>query len=1426
MHTRSTYLWLIAALSFLSALLSNTAIATSPAFPPSVTINSMEIIGEPTEGKTVELKIAYTAYVNGQARFILNYPGYIRPTNLLSGVSLMEETVTLVAGQTAERRISLQVEQSGASLISAGVILSPPLAGYSRGDSRFLSIESTDKSFRIYDDRAPGEPNVKRVVPHYGADNPLKGGGEPMGVNTTYNVSITGKIDYYNQNFEVYQGLYGNYVKLWFRNTANPNEWYHPVYAGDCYGTRHTHYDMLDANGNYNFNFTFNGDLSGYNQVLVLVERGNPASWMPVQQNGIESWCNNAVTVYFSLSEAVQYSINGSNPNIVLTNANAQVNWQDGAIFRNMILAREFVIQRYGGNPPFTTAPIETRRGSINGGLFSVVWSLERGFHWYVTIGHAWTEPTVVTHEYGHYANFNMWGQNVAEWFLSNDNLIEGWGIFYSFAARNYINKVYGDGVFSPSSLTNDNTELGPFYVSGSRYRNISYAYNGEPMKAAIGCYLWNLYDGYAGEGFEMSTYDPGDNDDISGLSNTVFETMRNLDVGQRIAGVPSYHQYFKSNVSSATHLSIDDIYRFMFDDLYNIPAHKMRSPQVKEIGVITLSQVDIRFSWVPQSYPSFYSETNPPNEYRIYKNDGGIWNLVRTAPYGSSSVLVTIANPRGQYRVTSANSSGDSYGAPEVNIVAVVLTPAAYVEPGGSGGTYRVNGNPVGESWQTYAIAGQQMTIEALPPNSEWVFVQWSDGNKDQLRTILASEVSLLALYKKHLASSLAVATSPNSQRKLSVDKGEIDSKAALTYASGGEIWLSESDGSLGTFTNEFRVSDGSGNFNFPSVVATSSIGTPPSPGDGFSSSPPHIAVVYQKTFENGLGVSFREKSGEAWENPATLESYNFGVVNATPVIGRTGCEHFPQFTVVWVRGEGLKYRHRSAGIWNPSPQSVPGSTSGDVRPSISTGYMNYDPNYHGTAPLFLSYDNSTSIFLQRINGGTFQTRETIWQTTGTFAGKSQVAADTRNSSELHAHVVWENLSAIVGPNEEEEEQDDIQLQSSVMHRRKVGNTLGWVTEFRSFDTGEHYYHPTVALLDDGTARWAWDNGMDCFKARWDGSSWEVTDYQPYTAHPTLPGNGTSGLLYSAPFLSMSLSGAPYAIEQRDQSDAVPRIETAYSRRVAGAIAPAKGEPPAATRKRPGFSIELRQVQLKLADGSRVGVEFVQTRSNQTTAWEMMQTRPVMLTAAIESVFVRGIVQLDSAQRLGGSVRISFDLIDNQTGNLLGKLGTERVFTADTVKGFRIKHRIAPFAGREVIIRPAILGLNERDMKFEFVHVHTIRVDTNSMRPILSPTLLKQEPLQGPTEFALHPTYPNPFNPSTTIRYELPEAVHASLVIYDVMGRKVAELVNGTHEAGYYAATWDASGVASGVYFARFTATDMSGGVRLNKVSKLVLTK
>ncbi|GAB5407647.1 MAG: hypothetical protein BalsKO_00120 [Balneolaceae bacterium] len=87
------------------------------------------------------------------------------------------------------------------------------------------------------------------------------------------------------------------------------------------------------------------------------------------------------------------------------------------------------------------------------------------------------------------------------------------------------------------------------------------------------------------------------------------------------------------------------------------------------------------------------------------------------------------------------------------------------------------------------------------------------------------------------------------------------------------------------------------------------------------------------------------------------------------------------------------------------------------------------------------------------------------------------------------------------------------------------------------------------------------------------------------------------------------------------------------------------------------------------------------------------------------------------------------------------------------------------------------------------------------------------------PNVFALEQNYPNPFNPSTTISYSVENAGPVSVSVYNVMGQKVAELVNATKTAGSYSVTWDASSVSSGMYFYQLTA----GGQTLTKRMTLI---
>ena len=93
------------------------------------------------------------------------------------------------------------------------------------------------------------------------------------------------------------------------------------------------------------------------------------------------------------------------------------------------------------------------------------------------------------------------------------------------------------------------------------------------------------------------------------------------------------------------------------------------------------------------------------------------------------------------------------------------------------------------------------------------------------------------------------------------------------------------------------------------------------------------------------------------------------------------------------------------------------------------------------------------------------------------------------------------------------------------------------------------------------------------------------------------------------------------------------------------------------------------------------------------------------------------------------------------------------------------------------------------------------------------------------PWQFALHQNYPNPFNPTTILRYDLPEQSHVKIIIYDLMGRVVSNLVNSQQNAGYKSIQWNASNnagqpVSAGLYLYTIQAGDF------RQVRKMVLLK
>lgn len=98
--------------------------------------------------------------------------------------------------------------------------------------------------------------------------------------------------------------------------------------------------------------------------------------------------------------------------------------------------------------------------------------------------------------------------------------------------------------------------------------------------------------------------------------------------------------------------------------------------------------------------------------------------------------------------------------------------------------------------------------------------------------------------------------------------------------------------------------------------------------------------------------------------------------------------------------------------------------------------------------------------------------------------------------------------------------------------------------------------------------------------------------------------------------------------------------------------------------------------------------------------------------------------------------------------------------------------------------------------------------------------TAFKIRPISIVYDFALYQNYPNPFNPITTIKFSIPENLNVHISVYDVLGRKVKDLVNELIESGIHTISFDGSELASGIYFYKIEAGKYSA------VKKMILMK
>jgi hypothetical protein len=704
--------------------------------------------------------------------------------------------------------------------------------------------------------------------------------------------------------------------------------------------------------------------------------------------------------------------------------------------------------------------------------------------------------------------------------------------------------------------------------------------------------------------------------------------------------------------------------------------------------------------------------------------------------------------------------------------------------------------------------------SVGAPNPNTiggyESYFMNWTgDANQVAYRTpdkdttavgFKTANATAVARYKAFFGTSSSAALTPSSQRKIIRDA--YSGYLFACYESAGHIWLSRSTNNGVTWSPEKQVSPDLFGFTHRS----------PAIARNFLQINNKLLIAWEAVRYNGTTytnrVFVKQIDPQAF---ATVEDkYQFDVVSpynisTNPQLSASYGSSTNATLLAWYDPNAGGIKGRVVDYWNAQAVIAPGGTSSFV---LVPNDFNYP--LWGNPTWDFAWSTGETIYrgyctMPDPNTLRFEYQWAFQQGGSGIHSLTMVRADNRWG------VAWIDNGTPLGPG--------MGSSASVRYKEYTNGPVSvWPDVWGSVASPSlSYIGPTQRTIlvweGGGAARHATRVGT----GSWSAVSTIASGQTPSVSVRT-PGNlgsawssewlllrGTTGPVYPIARIELNYGDGEKPLSGNEQSSPQmdPLIDTSsYEGR--GAF----------FRFANGF-MHVVVLSVKL---NGTAVHFVPVRD--TSIVRRTQLDSALTTLAFAG---QGMLQLEMLYRSRGTVpttaALQFQLRDAVSGAVLHKLQALRGL-ADTVMTLRVP---LGFAGRSVtlgLFSSAISGVRSRQLERWYVPEEVPSAPA-SASPASAPIL------QGlPRQFALHPNHPNPFNPTTTIRYDLPEDSHVSLIIYDVLGRKVAEVINEVQGAGFKSVTWDASAVASGVYLARFTAIDENGSVKLSKTMKLVLAK
>jgi hypothetical protein len=636
-------------------------------------------------------------------------------------------------------------------------------------------------------------------------------------------------------------------------------------------------------------------------------------------------------------------------------------------------------------------------------------------------------------------------------------------------------------------------------------------------------------------------------------------------------------------------------------------------------------------------------------------------------------------------------------------------------------------------------------------------------------------------AVPSTHMHSNSANAIVTNSQRKMVRGSG---GNLYLAYESDGNIFYTFStDGTGTTWSGEaYANTPGTAGNSYPAIAEYNG----------------NVYVVWQHANGSNWDIVYRVVSDPS-STPQTLAS-NFACASPgpTPAIQASKPTSF-QLLVLYSTSSTMQSKltytsNPLSADWNP--YTVTGS-SGGKNPSLAYRPTSSSSNFGVTWDI----GGGGTVYYQDFNGG--------WGSATNISSGASGAGIYSNAYSSYASDVNNNrLMAWQGYHQS--------LSLYVIIFSKNLNPSVY-TEF-----GNYYYHPYYRPVITGhdnnhiTLLW-YSDGSSGYKTTYNGSSWSTPAGFGGNNVTVSINNPAGGTAYA---MNMTGSYAPYSLVMSGGSLSKETTEGwTYSRRIS------------LSNNSTGNIVTLEMSNPVLTSGSGNPISLDYATNDDSTVYTMQNIGSTLTTlpvtpggTSVTLQFARSLTIQRNGSGSGTTIPLIFEAVDAQTGAVLAQ---ENVQVADgdtTLNGEDLMTlQFSNPSGHGVIFRLGAFPENLAEAyNVSFGQIYMAE-DPNMPKVKAKHDRFAQ---QKPTAFSLSNNYPNPFNPTTTLDFQLASAGYVIMTVYNSLGQEIKTLVDGEKEAGTYSVRWYAGDSPSGIYFVRIRIADQFGKQLYQDAKKVMLIK